>query len=57
MTLVRARVERDPLRRSLILSGPADDFQQGELVRILSGIPGVGTVRWSTPPGRSEVAR
>ena len=46
MAMVSARLERHPLRRSLVLSGPADDFQRGELVRIMSGIPGVGEVRW-----------
>jgi hypothetical protein len=30
----------------LILSGPADDFQRGELVQILDDIPGVVDVQW-----------
>lgn len=47
---VQAHVERGPLTRRIILSGPADDFQQAELVRILGGIPGVGGVRWANPP-------
>ena len=50
MGAVRARLERQPLRRRLVLSGPADDFQQAELVRILDQIPGVSSVHWSTPP-------
>lgn len=47
---VSARVERGPVTRRVILSGPADDFQQAELVRIMSNIPGVGDVRWANPP-------
>jgi hypothetical protein len=54
MPLVTARLERSPLRRRLLLSGPADDFQQRELVRIMDEIPAVSDVRWATPPGTSE---
>ena len=50
MAMVTARVERSPLRRRVVLSGPADDFQQRELVRIIGEIPGVSSVRWATPP-------
>ncbi|HEU4704666.1 MAG TPA: hypothetical protein VFS45_03010 [Sphingomicrobium sp.] len=50
MPMVTARLERSPLRRRMVLSGPADDFQQGELVRIMDEIPGVSGVRWATPP-------
>jgi hypothetical protein len=39
-------MQRDPLSRRLILSGPADDFQREELVRRLDHIPGVLDVRW-----------
>ena len=53
MPLVTARLERSPLRRRLLLSGPADDFQHGELVRMLDEIPGVASVRWTTPPSLS----
>lgn len=53
MPLVTARLERSPLRRRLLLSGPADDFQQGELARIMDEIPGVSAVRWTTPPSLS----
>ena len=53
MPLVTARLERSPLRRRLLLSGPADDFQQAELVRMMNEIPGVGSVRWTNPPGTS----
>ena len=50
MTQVSARLERGPLRRRLVLSGPADDFQRGQLVQILDDIHGVHGVRWATPP-------
>lgn len=46
MGMITARLERRPLTRTLVLSGPADDFQRGELVRIMGEIPGVGSVRW-----------
>ena len=61
MEPVRAVVERRPLSRTLVLSGPADNFQRGELVRILNEVPGVARVRWansspgSTLPMRLEV--
>ena len=54
LPLVRARVERGPLTRSLVLSGPADSFQQVELARILSSISGIGDARWATPAVEAE---
>ena len=36
-----------PLSRSLILSGPADDFQRAELPRYMLEIPGVAEASWS----------
>ena len=53
MPLVTARLERSPLRRRLLMSGPADDFQQSELVRMMDEIPGVSSVRWTSPPSLS----
>lgn len=52
MPQVRARMERSPLSRTLVLSGPADDFQRSELIRIMDGVPGVANVRWTNmkPP-------
>jgi hypothetical protein len=47
MTQVRAQLHHGPLTRRLILSGPADDFQSSELVRIMSELPGVSTAQWS----------
>lgn len=46
MPMIQARMQRSPLSRRLILSGPADDFQRSELVRILDETPGVLEVRW-----------
>ena len=46
LPMIQARMERGPLSRRLILSGPADDFQRAELVRILDKTPGVLEVRW-----------
>lgn len=46
MVQVQARLQRNPMSRRLILSGPADNFQRGELVRRLDTIPGVLEVRW-----------
>lgn len=47
MYAVDARLARNPLRRTLMLSGTADDFQRSELLRIMAEIPGVGSVRWA----------
>ncbi len=48
MTQVEARLDRQPLTRVLVLSGPADDFQRRELVRIMDELPGVAKVRWTS---------
>lgn len=56
MPMIQAKLQRGPLSRRLILSGPADDFQRSELVRILDETPGVLDVRWdpaSLPQERS----
>ena len=34
-----------------MLSGPADDFQRGELVRLMSQVPGVSGATWSDRRG------
>ena len=57
MTQVSAQLERGPLRRRLVLSGPADDFQRGQLVQILDDIHGVHGVRWATLPRPSGGAQ
>jgi hypothetical protein len=46
LPMIQARMQRHPLARRLILSGPADDFQRSELIRILDETPGVLEVRW-----------
>ena len=51
MGQVEAHLARGPLSRRLMLSGPADDFQRGELVRIMSTIPGVTSATWSNYRG------
>ena len=51
MTMVQARLHRAPLTRRLMLSGPADDFQRSELVRIMETIPGVSSASWSGDSG------
>lgn len=47
MPQIEARLQRGPLTRDLLLEGQADDWQRGELVRLMSQVPGVGTARWS----------
>lgn len=47
MSQAQAQLHHDPLTRRLMLSGPADDFQRAELVRMMSTIPGVSSATWS----------
>jgi hypothetical protein len=47
MPAVTARLQRDPLTRRLELSGPADRFQSGELVRLMDLVPGVAGATWT----------
>jgi len=54
MFQVTARLQRSPLRRRILLSGPADDFQRRELARIMDDLPGVAGARWVSPPARSS---
>ena len=53
---VSGRLERDPLARRMVLSGPADDFQRSELLRIMDQVPGVAAVRWD-PASLPQEAR
>ena len=53
---VSARLDRGPLARRMILSGPADSFQRSELVRIMGQVPGVNDVRWD-PASLPQEAR
>ena len=57
MLQVRARLQRDPLHRRLILSGPADDFQRREIKRRMELIPGVGEAQWAPASRDMEPAR
>lgn len=57
MTEVQAHVERGPLTRRVILSGPADDFQRDEIKRLVEAQPGVGEAIWSASSLPTESAR
>jgi len=50
MAQVQAKLEREPLRRTLLLTGPADGFQRTELVRIMGAVDGAGSARWQDMP-------
>lgn len=54
MVHVRARMERDPLARRIILTGPADDFQRREIKRRLEAQPGVGEAVWDASSLEAE---
>lgn len=51
VTQVDAHLERNPLTRRILLSGPADDFQRSELVRLMDELPGVSGATWSPDGG------
>lgn len=57
MFQVQARLAEKPLSRTLILSGPADDFQRRALVEVLGELPGVDRVRWDPASLPAEGAR
>lgn len=57
MVHVRAQLERRPLSRRLILSGPADDFQRGEIKRRMELLPGVGEASWDPDSLKMEAGR
>lgn len=44
---VSGQVQRGPLTRHVLLSGPADDFQRSQLVEIVGDLPGVESASWS----------
>lgn len=48
---VRASLQRGPVTRTMLLSGPADDFQRREIARMMSEIPGVSDASWSRGGG------
>lgn len=48
---VSGHLQHGPLTRRVLLSGPADDFQRSELVRLIGDIPGVSSVSWDGGSG------
>lgn len=48
---VSGHLHRGPLTRRVLLSGPADDFQRSELVRLIDQVPGVANASWSADRG------
>jgi hypothetical protein len=54
MTVVQARLERGPLSRRLLLTGPADEFQRREIVRLVETVPGVAEARWTASTEHSR---
>jgi len=48
---VSGHLHHGPLTRRVFLSGPADDFQQRELVRLIEDIPGVSSATWTNDGG------
>jgi hypothetical protein len=48
---VSGHLHRSPLTRTILLSGPADDFQRSELDRIIGDLPGVESTSWSGGTG------
>ncbi|HEY7007158.1 MAG TPA: hypothetical protein VH392_11840 [Sphingomicrobium sp.] len=51
MTGVSAQLHRGPLTRRVLLSGAADDFQRGELTRLVDEVPGVESASWTSNGG------
>ena len=43
---VQGHIHHGPLTRQVLLSGPADDFQRAELVKIIGSLPGVTSATW-----------
>jgi len=56
MTRVQAHLQHGPLARRVQLSGPANDFQRSELVRLIEEIPGVNRATWSGGRGIPLIA-
>ena len=55
MQAVAGRIERGPLTRRVLLSGPADDFQRGEIKRMTETLPGVATTQWEGGAGARQL--
>jgi hypothetical protein len=50
-TGMSVQIHHGPLTRQLILSGPGNDFQRGEAVRLLRQISGVSDAGWARSAG------
>ena len=48
---VSGHLHHDPLTRRVLLSGPADDFQRSELIKLMGVVPGVSSASWSDNGG------
>jgi hypothetical protein len=48
---VSGHLQRGPLTRRVLLSGPADDFQRREVVKLMNVVPGVESASWSGGAG------
>lgn len=46
MPTISGKLERSPLSRTLVLSGPANSFQQEGFVRALRPVRGLAAIRW-----------
>jgi hypothetical protein len=51
MPMITGHLHHGPLTRRVLLSGPADDFQRSELVKIIDTVPGVSGATWSNRGG------
>ena len=51
MPQVSAHLHHGPLTRRVLLSGPADDFQRSELMKIIETVPGVSRASWKDTAG------
>lgn len=48
---VKGHLHTRPLTRRVMLSGPADDFQRSELIKVMGEVPGVGSASWAADGG------
>ena len=56
LPMIQAKLARQPLARTIVLSGPADNFQRRELVRVMDQVPGILAVRWDPGSLPQEIA-
>ena len=57
MPQIEAHLQRGPLSRRILLSGPADDFQRTEIGRRMLALPGVGEAAWTASSLPAEQRR